>query len=143
MVGFCFTSKKSLPFNFPFFMPLPVSTLSAWILISRTPVDTSGDLKVREASHLSNLPSIATDASTSNLIELSTGVTLKTGIPSPVWAWLTQESTIDTKMQNGMGLMAGGVSYFSHTYWILAFLGLPRLYSLLTTTLKLFVISAH
>ena len=81
MVGFCFTSKKSLPFNFPFFMPLPVSTLSAWILMSRTPVDTSGDVKVSEASHLSNFPLIATDASTSKIIALSTGVILKTGTP--------------------------------------------------------------
>src|SRR5215472_3436991 len=107
--------------------------------MSKTPVDTSGDLKVREASHLSNLPSIATDASTSNLMELSTGVTLKTGTPSPDWAWHTHENAIDSNMQNRLGLIVG-VSYFSHTYWERAFLGLPRLYSLSTTTLKLFVV---
>src|SRR6516165_10672882 len=109
MVGFCFTSKKSLPFNFPFFMPLPVSTLSAWILISRTPVDTSGDLKVSEASHLLNLPTIATDASTSNLIELSAGVTLKTGTPSLVWARLTHENIIDSKITGRLSFIVGGL----------------------------------
>src|SRR6516162_4107533 len=73
--------------------------------MSKTPVDTSGDLKVSEASHLSNLPSIATDASTSNLIELSTGVTLKTGTPSPVWARLTHGNIADIKMQNSLSLI--------------------------------------
>src|SRR6516162_7512463 len=80
--------------------------------MSKTPVDTSGDLKVREASHLSNLPSIATDASTSNLIELSTGVTLKTGTPSSAWAWLTQENIIDSKMQNRLSLIMGASPIF-------------------------------
>src|SRR6516162_3062121 len=77
--------------------------------MSKTPVDTSGDLKVREASHLSNLPLIATDASTSNLIELSTGVTLKTGTPSPVWAWLTHENIIDSKIPGRLSFIVGGL----------------------------------
>src|SRR5215469_5767615 len=106
MVGFCFTSKKSLPFNFPFFMPLPVSTLSAWILMSRTPVDTSGDVKVSEASHLSNFPLIATDASTSKVIALSTGVILKTGTPSAGWPGLAHKDRLDTRKQRAaMGIM--------------------------------------
>src|SRR5215468_947611 len=110
--------------------------------MSKTPVDTSGDLKVREASHLSNLPSIATDASTSNLIELSTGVTLKTGTPSPVWAWLAHENVIESKMQNRLSLIVGA-SYFplnelgTSLSWSFR---VPRLYSLWTSTLKLFVV---
>src|ERR1700741_1719830 len=47
--------------------------------MSNTPVESSGDVNVRVASHLSNLPTMATDASTSNLIVLSTGVISKTG----------------------------------------------------------------
>src|SRR6516162_2012361 len=106
--------------------------------MSKTPVDTSGDLKVREASHLSNLPSIATDASTSNLIELSTGVTLKTGTPSSAWAWLTHENIIESKMQKRLSLIVGGLLFsallgtnFSRSFRV------PRLYSLWTPTLKL------
>src|SRR5882724_5872712 len=77
--GLCFTSKKSLLFSLPSFMPLPVFTLSAWILTSKTAVVTSGDVNVRVASHLSKVQSIATDAFTKNLIELSSGVTTDTG----------------------------------------------------------------
>src|SRR5258708_30905096 len=77
--GLCFTSKKSLPFSLPSFMPLPVFTLSAWILTSKTAVVTSGDVKARVASHLSKVPPIATDAFTKNLIELSSRVTTNTG----------------------------------------------------------------
>src|SRR5215471_1446839 len=62
-------------------MPLPVSTLAALILMSRTPLVASGEVKTMDASHLSKVPSIATDASTWNVTLLSTGVILKTGTP--------------------------------------------------------------
>src|SRR6516164_5369096 len=45
----------------------------------RLPVVSSGEVKVKEASHLSNLPAMETEASTWNLIQLCTGVTRKTG----------------------------------------------------------------
>src|ERR1700751_393255 len=60
-------------------MPLPVAPLAASILISKSPVVSSGDLNVRPASHLSNLPAIVTDDFTWNLIELCTGIISKTG----------------------------------------------------------------
>src|SRR5271157_5906249 len=60
-------------------MPLPVSTESALILMSMTPVVTSVDGNVSVASHLLNLPSMATEAFTKNLMSLSSGVTAKTG----------------------------------------------------------------
>jgi hypothetical protein len=47
--------------------------------MSKTPVESSGDVNVSLASHLSNLPTIATEASTSNLIVLSSVVISKTG----------------------------------------------------------------
>jgi hypothetical protein len=68
-----------LPFSFPFFIPLPVSTLAASIFSSKTPVVSSGDLNVKLASHLSNLPAIATDDFTWNFIQLPAGVISKTG----------------------------------------------------------------
>jgi hypothetical protein len=68
-----------LPFSLPSFMPLPVFTRSAGILMSKTPVQTSGDVNVSAASHLSKLPLIATEALAKNLIELSSGVIAKTG----------------------------------------------------------------
>src|SRR5215510_1624335 len=73
------TLKKSLLFSFPFLSPLPVFTLAAWIFTSKTALSAAVDVNVRDASHLSNVPSMATDASTLNLILLSTGVILKTG----------------------------------------------------------------
>src|SRR5215469_7179004 len=47
--------------------------------MSRTAVESSGDVNVSVASHLSNFPVMATDASTSNFIVLSAGVISKTG----------------------------------------------------------------
>src|ERR1700746_1967922 len=47
--------------------------------MSKTAVESSGDVNVSVASHLSNLPVMATDASTSNFIVLPTGVISKTG----------------------------------------------------------------
>ena len=40
--GLFSTSKKSLLFSLSFFIPLPVLTVAAWILISRAPVVTWG-----------------------------------------------------------------------------------------------------
>src|SRR5215469_18005199 len=79
MYGFCSTSKKSLLFSLPFFRPLPVSTLAASIFISKAPVVSSGDLNVRFAFHLSNLPAIVVDDFTWNFIQLCTGVISNTG----------------------------------------------------------------
>src|ERR1700678_3176226 len=71
--------KKSLLFNLLSFMPLHVFTESAKILISRTPEVTAVDVKCSVASHLLNLPSMATEAFTKNLTSLSSGVMVKTG----------------------------------------------------------------
>src|SRR5215831_1268517 len=63
--------------------------------MSKTPVETSGEVNFRVASHLSKLPSIATEAFTKNLIVLTRGVTTKTG----ACARLTDGSTADAKRQ--------------------------------------------
>src|SRR5260370_28513967 len=76
------------------------------MLMSKTPVDTSGDVNVRVASNLSKVPFIATDASTSNLTELSTGVISKTG----ACARLTDGSTVEAKRQRIVSLMLGSVN---------------------------------
>src|SRR5215470_17442692 len=60
-------------------MPLPVSTLAASIFSSSAPVVSSGDLKVKLASHLSNLPAMVVDDFTWNFIQLCTGAISKTG----------------------------------------------------------------
>ena len=77
--GFCSTSKKSLLFSLPFFMPLPVFTLAAWTSMSKAAVVTSGLFIVRVAFHWSNLPTMETEDFTLNVTELETGVTSKTG----------------------------------------------------------------
>src|ERR1700760_1718672 len=79
MYGLFSASKKSLLFNFPSFMPLPVSTLAASALISKTPVLTSVEVNVMVASHLSNLPAMATEAFTLKPILLLVLSNLKTG----------------------------------------------------------------
>src|ERR1700685_2315257 len=79
MYGSSLALKKSLLFNLLSFMPLPVSTESAEILTSSAPEVTSVDGKVSVASHLLNLPSMATEAFTKNLTSLSSGVMVKTG----------------------------------------------------------------
>src|SRR5664279_5679302 len=61
--------------------------------MSKTPVVTSVDVKVRAASHLSKVPFTATDAFTENLIELSCVVILKTG----TCARLSDGNTADAK----------------------------------------------
>jgi hypothetical protein len=70
--------------------------------MSKTRVDTSGDVNVKVASHLSKMPFIATDASTSNLTELSPGVISKIG----ACARLTDGSTVDAKRQRAAIRMA-------------------------------------
>jgi hypothetical protein len=67
--------------------------------MSKTPVETSVDAKVRVAFHLSNVPWIATDASTSKLTLLSTGVTSNTGTPELACARVAGENKTDAKMQ--------------------------------------------
>jgi hypothetical protein len=68
-------------------------------LTSKTPVVTSGDLNAKVASHLSKVPSIATDAFTANLIVLAAGVITKTGIPAGSCALVTDENRTDAKRQ--------------------------------------------
>src|ERR1035441_5538443 len=61
--------------------------------MSKAPVVTSVDVNVRAASHLSKVPSMATDAFTENLTELSSVVILKTG----TCARLSDGNTADAK----------------------------------------------
>jgi len=64
--------------------------------MSKTAVSTSGDAKVKVAPRLSKVPFIATDVSTSNLTEISTGVISKTG----TCAQLNDGNTVKTKRLN-------------------------------------------
>src|SRR5215471_20933687 len=102
MYGSSFALKKSLLLSLSSFMPLPVSTLAASILISKTPVEGSVDVNVNVASHFSNLPSIATDALTPNFIVLCTGVILKTGTSLGAWARVTDGITAQATTQRVM-----------------------------------------
>src|SRR5271170_4129584 len=61
--------------------------------MSKAPDSGSVDVNVRAASHLSKVPSMATDAFTENLTELSSGVILKTG----ACAGLSDGNTADAK----------------------------------------------
>jgi|HubBroStandDraft_6_1064221.scaffolds.fasta_scaffold147636_1 hypothetical protein len=63
--------------------------------MSSMPDVTSVDEKVSVASHLLNLPSMATEALTKNLTSLSSGVIVKTG----AWARLTDGSMAEIKRQ--------------------------------------------
>src|SRR6202030_2709625 len=69
--------------------------------MSRTPDSGSVDGKVSVASHLLNLPSIATEAFTKNLTSLSSWVTVKTG----PWPRHTEGSMADTKRARTANLM--------------------------------------
>src|SRR5215470_384582 len=84
--GASLTLKKSSLFSFESLIPLPVFTLAAWIFTSNTALSAAGDVNVREASHLSNVPLMSTDASTSNLILLSPTTILNTGTAAGAWA---------------------------------------------------------
>src|SRR5580704_10022256 len=97
MYGLFFASKKSLPFNLPSFRPLPVFTLAASTLMSKTPVVTSADVKFRVESHFSKTPSIGTDALTLNVIlkPPAGGVISKTGTSSGAFARLGNENKMD------------------------------------------------
>ena len=72
-------SKKSLLFSLPSLMPLSVLPLAVWTLMSNTPVVTSGDVNIKVASHLSNLPAMEIDDLTSDVTALEEGVTANTG----------------------------------------------------------------
>jgi hypothetical protein len=84
------------------------------------PVVTSGDWKVSVVSHLSNLPLISMEASTSNLTLLDTGVTSKTGAPEGAWAGVVDENKVtaaaaarqimDIRMLMSLGLLLEGVT---------------------------------
>src|SRR6267142_728382 len=73
--------------------------------MSKTPVSTSGEVIVAVASHFSNVPSIATDAFTWNLIELSSFVILMTGTPAGACARLTDGSTAEAKRHRATNRM--------------------------------------
>src|SRR6516165_11621758 len=108
MYGSSFALKKSLPRSLSSFIPLPVSTLAASILISRTPVEGSVDVNVSVASHFLNVPSIGTDAFTPNLIVLCIGVILKSGTPAGAWARLADGihmSTTTQRVSNRISLL--------------------------------------
>src|SRR6267143_4202060 len=91
-------------------MPLPVSTVAAWILTSRTPVVSSGDVKVKVASHLSNLPAIFTEDLTWKLIQLSIGESSKIG----ACARLSDGKMIGAKkILNCAAHRAGPISFIS------------------------------
>src|SRR6204780_3291946 len=110
--GLFLTSKKSLLFSLLFFIPLPVSTLSAWISTSNLPDETSADMNVRLAVHLSKVPLIDTDASTSNFMWLCTGVIAKTGTPAGACAKAAEENRTDTRKANKVRRMLGRVRVF-------------------------------
>src|SRR5258708_5169412 len=78
------------------------------MLTAKTPVVTSGDINVREASHWSKVPFIATDAFTLNAIELSAWVIAKTGASC---ARLTDGSTAEANRQRATNRMPGGMSF--------------------------------
>src|ERR1700730_12613493 len=75
--------------------------------MSKTPVETSVDAKVRVASHLSKVPFMATDAFTANLIELSSVVILKTG----TCARLSDGNTADAKKKKTANRMLPCASF--------------------------------
>src|SRR5271165_7417012 len=95
MYGSSLALKKSLLFSFSSFMPLPVSTEAAWILMSKTPVVTSVEGNVIVASHLSNFPAIATEALTENWTLLPSCEIANTG----TCAWDGGGSKADAKRQ--------------------------------------------
>ena len=64
--GSCSTLKKSSLFSVLSLRPLPVFTLAASIFTSNTALSAAVDVSVRDASHWSNVPSMATDACTWN-----------------------------------------------------------------------------
>ena len=66
-----------------FFMPLPVSTLAAWISTSKTPVERSGNANVRVASHF-RCTLYGHRCFHVELNRASTGVTSKTGACAPL-----------------------------------------------------------
>src|SRR5258707_11590888 len=75
--------------------------------MSKTPVETSGLVNVRVASHLSNVPSSATDDFTKNLIEPPSGLIWKTG----VCARHTDGNTANAKRQR-MGALDDMVYFY-------------------------------
>src|SRR5258708_39584216 len=83
--------------------------------MSRTPERTSGDVNVRVASHLSKVPAIATDASTSKLILLPSGVILNTGI-----AWVSCGRVTEDPFSLAATLGAGFLPSFGASHAALA-----------------------
>src|SRR5215469_1283644 len=65
--------------------------------MSTTPVVGSVDVNVSEASHLSKMPSMATDAFTWNLIRLASGVTSKTGASPAACPRFTEGNKSETR----------------------------------------------
>src|SRR5271170_7313479 len=107
MYGLFFASKKSLLFSLPSFRPLPVLTLPASTLMSKTPVVTSGDVNFRVDSHFSKTPAIGTDAFTLKVIlkPPAGGVISKTGTSAGACARLAEESERNAMRQKTVSRM--------------------------------------
>src|ERR1700756_3659703 len=67
--------------------------------MSKTAASTLGEVIVTVASHLSNVPFIATDAFTLNLIELSSVVILMTGTSAEACARVIDGDRAEARMQ--------------------------------------------
>src|SRR5208282_717518 len=67
--------------------------------MSKTADSTSGEVIAIVASHMSNVPAIATDACTLNLIELSGFVILMTGTPAEACARVTDGDRAKARSQ--------------------------------------------
>src|SRR6516225_2898035 len=80
--------------------------------MSKVALSALVEVKVRVASHLLNVPSIATDASTSNLILLSIGVISNTGTPVGACARVTVGKRMEAKRERNVNRMAVSVGRF-------------------------------
>src|SRR5277367_6738724 len=77
----------------------------------RTAVVTSEEVNARVASHFSKVPSMSTDAFTPNLILLSTGVILKTGMAAVSCGWVADANRENAKRQKIVSRMLESVSF--------------------------------
>src|SRR4249920_3398002 len=80
--------------------------------MSKTVDSTSREVIVIVASHLSNVPSIATEAFTLNLIELSSFVILMTGSPAEVCACVIVGDTAEARRQRIASRIPRSLSLF-------------------------------
>src|SRR5271156_3092670 len=78
--------------------------------MSKTADSTSGEVIVTVASHMSNVPSIATEAFTLNLIELSCFVILMTGTPAEACACIADGDSAKVRRQRIASRVRGSLS---------------------------------